>query len=155
MAPMSGVFQRLRYWGPLVLWMGVIFWASADSGSGKRGSRILGPLLRWWMPEASSQRMEEVIFLIRKAAHVSEYAVLAWLAWRVFLTVRRPTGAPQPLRAALLAWGLSVMYAVSDEWHQTFVPTRVGTPWDVLIDAAGAALGLALAGLWWRWRRSR
>ena len=53
-------------------------------------------------------------------------------------------------------WGplvLSVMYAVSDEWHQTFVPTRVGTPWDVMIDGAGAALGLALAGLWWRWRR--
>ncbi|MFZ4819326.1 MAG: VanZ family protein, partial [Limisphaerales bacterium] len=120
---MSGVFQRLRYWGPLVLWMGVIFWASADSGSGRRGARILGPLLRWWMPEASSQRMEEVIFLIRKAAHVSEYAVLAWLAWRVFLAVRRPTGAPQPLRAALLAWGLSVIYAASDEWHQTFVPT--------------------------------
>jgi VanZ family protein len=155
MERMSGVFQRLRYWGPLVLWMGVIFWASADSGSGRRGARILGPLLRWWMPEASSQRMEEVIFLIRKAAHVSEYAVLAWLAWRVFLAVRRSTVAPQPLRAALLAWGLSVIYAVSDEWHQTFVPTRVGTPWDVLIDAAGAALGLALAGLWWRWQRWR
>jgi VanZ family protein len=45
------------------------------------------------------------------------------------------------------------MYAVSDEWHQTFVPTRVGTPSDVMIDAAGAALGLALAALWWRWRR--
>jgi VanZ family protein len=88
--------------------------------------------------------MEEVIFLIRKAAHVSEYAVLAWLAWRVFLAVRRPTGAPQPLRAA-----------ASYEWHQTFVPTGVGTPWDVLIDAAGAALGLALAGLWWRWQRWR
>lgn len=85
---MSGVFQRLRYWGPLVLWMGVIFWASADSGSGKRGSRILGPLLRWWMPEATSERMDEVIFLIRKGAHVSEYAVLAWLAWRVFLAQR-------------------------------------------------------------------
>ena len=150
---MSGVFQRLRYWGPLVLWMGVIFWASADSGSGKRGFRILGPLLRWWMPEASSERMDEVIFLIRKGAHVSEYAVLAWLAWRVFLAVCRSTEAPQPLRAAGLAWGLSVMYAVSDEWHQTFVPTRVGTPWDVMIDGAGAALGLALAGLWWRWRR--
>ena len=150
---MSGAFQRLRYWGPLVLWMAVIFWASADSSSGKRGSRILGPLLRWWMPEASTQRMEEVMFLIRKGAHVSEYAVLAWLAWRVFLGVRHSTKAPQPLRAALLAWGLSVMYAVSDEWHQTFVPTRVGTPWDVLIDAAGAALGMALAGLWWRWRR--
>ncbi|MEN9778609.1 MAG: hypothetical protein RJB04_2364, partial [Verrucomicrobiota bacterium] len=71
----SGVFQRLRYWGPLVLWMGVIFWASADSGSGRRGSRILGPLLRWLMPGASGERIDAVLFFIRKVAHVTEYAI--------------------------------------------------------------------------------
>jgi VanZ family protein len=58
------------------------------------------------------------------------------------------------MRAAFMAWGVSVLYAASDEWHQTFVPTRVGTPWDVAIDAAGAALGLILAAVWWR-RRDR
>jgi len=135
--------------------MGVIFWASADSASGRRGSRILGPLLRWLMPAASGERIEEMLFLIRKAAHVTEYAILAWLAWRFFLVVQRAHESPRPLRAALFAWAVSVMYAVTDEWHQTFVPTRVGTPWDVLIDAAGAVLGLALAALWWRWRRRR
>ena len=83
MRRVSGAFKRLRYWGPLVLWMAVIFWASADSGSGRRGSRLLGPILRWLMPQASPQRLDEVLFLIRKAAHVSEYAVLAWLAWRI------------------------------------------------------------------------
>lgn len=135
--------------------MGVIFWASADSGSGRRGSRIFGPLLRWLMPGASGERIDEVLFLIRKVAHVTEYAILAWLAWRLFLAVQRTQASSRPLRAAVFAWGVSVLYAVTDEWHQTFVPTRVGTPWDVLIDAAGAAFGLALAGLWWRWRRPR
>ena len=134
--------------------MGVIFWASADSGSGHRSSRIFGPLLRWFVPEASPQKIEELIFLIRKVAHVSEYAVLAWLAWRVFLVFRLPPDGTRPLRAALWAWGLSVLYAATDEWHQTFVPTRMGTPVDVLIDAGGAALGLCLVGLWWRWRRA-
>lgn len=147
---MSGVIQRLRYWAPLVLWMGLIFWASADSSSGPRGSRILGPLLRWCLPDAPVQRIDEIIFLIRKVAHVSEYAVLAWLAWRLFLALERVAGPLRPARAAALAWGFCVVYAISDEWHQTFVPTRVGTPWDVLIDSAGAALGLALAGVW-RW----
>ncbi len=153
---MSGVIQRLRYWGPLVLWMGLIFWASADASSGARGSRILGPLLRWCLPDASTQRIDEIVFLIRKVAHVSEYAVLAWLAQRLFLAFDAAAISPRRIvRSALLAWGFCVVYAISDEWHQTFVPTRVGTPWDVLIDAAGAALGLALTGLWRRVRSSR
>lgn len=156
MRRVSGAFKRLRYWGPLVLWMAVIFWASADSGSGRRGSRLLGPILRWLMPQASPQRLDEVLFLIRKAAHVSEYAVLAWLAWRTFLAMQTASAAPaRPWRAAAGAWGLAVIYAISDEWHQTFVPTRVGTPWDVLIDAGGAALGLGLAWAFWRGRARR
>ena len=149
---MSGVIQRLRYWGPLVLWMGLIFWASADAASGHRGSRLLGPLLRWCLPEASPQRIDEIIFVLRKVAHVSEYAVLAWLAWRLFLALERVAGPLRTGRAAALAWAFCVVYAISDEWHQTFVPTRVGTPWDVLIDSAGAALGLAVAAVWRRFR---
>ena len=77
---------------------------------------------------------------------------------RVVAVVALDAAAISPrrmVRSALLAWGFCVVYAISDEWHQTFVPTRVGTPWDVLIDAAGAALGLALAGLWRRVRSSR
>ena len=150
---MSGVIQRLRYWGPLVLWMGLIFWASADAASGHRGSRLLGPLLRWCLPEASPQRIDEIIFVLRKVAHVSEYAVLAWLAQRLFLALdMAATASRRMIRSALLAWPFCVVYAISDEWHQTFVPTRVGTPWDVLIDSAGAALGLAVVAVWRRFR---
>jgi VanZ family protein len=133
--------------------MGLIFWASADAASGHRGARLLGPLLRWCLPEASPQRIDEIIFVLRKVAHVSEYAVLAWLAQRLFLALdMAATASRRMIRSALLAWPFCVVYAISDEWHQTFVPTRVGTPWDVLIDSAGAALGLAVAAVWFRLR---
>ena len=148
----SGVFQRLRYWAPLVLWMAVIFWASSDAESGRRGSRLLGPLLRWLMPGASSATLDEVIFLVRKLAHVSEYAVLAVLACRLFRVWPGPSASGGLSRPSLMAWGFCVLYAASDEWHQSFVPTRVGTLWDVLIDAVGAGLGLAAVALWRRWQ---
>ena len=147
------MIQRLRYWGPLVLWMGLIFWASADAASGHRGARLLGPLLRWCLPEASPKRIDEILFGLRKVAHVTEYAVLAWLAQRQLLALdAAATASRRMIRSALLAWAFCVVYAISDEWHQTFVPTRVGTPMDVLIDSAGAALGLAVAALWRRLR---
>lgn len=149
---MSGAFQRLRYWGPLVLWMAVILgirrFQFRQAGLAHPGS--LAALV-----DARSFRSKDggsdVLDPERGPCLRIRGFGMAGLA--SVSGVRHSTKAPQPLRAALLAWGLSVMYAVSDEWHQTFVPTRVGTPWDVLIDAAGAALGLALAGLWWRWRR--
>ena len=74
------------------------------------------------------------------------YAVLFLLWWRAL---------NKPLRflpSLVLAWVLTVLYAVSDEYHQTFVPGRNGNALDVLIDASGAALAaLAL----WLARRSK
>lgn len=138
-----------------MLWMAVIFWASSDAESGRRGARFLGPLLRWVMPGAPPATIDEIIFLVRKLAHVSEYAVLAILAYRLFLVGPAAPGPGRPMRSLALAWGFCILYAASDEWHQSFVPTRVGTAWDVLIDAAGAGLGLGLASVWRRWRDSR
>jgi VanZ family protein len=71
--------------------------------------------------------------ILRKAAHMAEYALL-WYLWQRAL--ERPT--PWPAAAIALA------YAISDEIHQSFVEGRHGTPVDVLIDAAGIALAIAL-----------
>jgi hypothetical protein len=70
----------------------------------------------------------------RKLLHAGEYALLCALWWRAL----RPQLSP---RAALIgAVSIAVAYAVTDEVHQTFVPTRNGTPVDVAIDAAGAGV---------------
>lgn len=67
--------------------------------------------------------------LLRKLAHAAEYALLG-------LLLARAAGRPA------LAFALGALYAVGDEVHQTFVPGRAGSPLDVLLDAAGVALGV-------------
>jgi VanZ family protein len=70
----------------------------------------------------------------RKLVHAASYALLWWL-WH------RALGLRSPLTAA----AITVAYAVSDEFHQSFVEGRHGTPVDVLIDTAGVVIAAALA----------
>jgi hypothetical protein len=69
--------------------------------------------------------------LVRKLAHMAEYGLLWWL-WQ------RALGRPAAAVAITLA------YAAGDEWHQTFVDGRVGSPLDWAIDAAGIAIAVAI-----------
>lgn len=144
---MRTTWQQLRRWLLPITWAAVIFGASADTDSSARSSRLIGPLVRWVVPEISPEALDRTVFTVRKAAHATEYAILAILVW---IALRRPTTAPNPWR---LAWALTAAYAITDEVHQTLVPGRTGTATDVALDAAGAALGLLLIRLWAR-RRS-
>ncbi|MEW6075531.1 MAG: VanZ family protein [Candidatus Omnitrophota bacterium] len=79
-------------------------------------------------------------FILRKIAHVSEYFILTMLIYRAFRNSFR-------LKTIwLLAWPacISLGYAISDEFHQSFITTRSGNSADVVIDAAGIALFCAL-----------
>ena len=125
---------------------------TTEAGAPRHTSRIIGPVLRWLDPTVSQDTIDAVQFVVRKTAHVLEYAVLAPLLW---WARRRPVrGDLRPWRGAEAAFalGLAVLFAASDEWHQSFVPSREARVGDVLIDAAGAVAGLA--GLWslGRWR---
>ena len=74
--------------------------------------------------------------LIRKTAHVTVYALLS-LFW--FRAQRGPRSGWQP-GWALLALLVSLLVAIGDEFHQSFLLSRTGTPWDVLLDSMGALL---------------
>jgi VanZ family protein len=74
--------------------------------------------------------------VLRKAAHMAAYGLLWFLWWRAL-----GHGHPGPAIAVTLLW------AASDEYHQSFVDGRHGTPWDVAIDALGVGLGLLVARL--------
>jgi len=81
-------------------------------------------------------------FWLRKAAHIVEYAVLCFLIFRAMLGSQFSTK-----RALLVSVLFSILYAASDEYHQTFIFGRNGSAKDWGIDSAGAVIGGALLAL--------
>ena len=81
--------------------------------------------------------MDALEMVVRKCAHMGEYAVLFWL-WAHALSV---SGAKHPARTALI---VCAAYAASDEFHQCFSDGRGPSPVDVMIDTAGASIALGL-----------
>jgi VanZ family protein len=132
--------------------MVIIFSASGDKKSSQTSSRLIGPLVKFFVPDISEARLEQIIFGVRKAAHVTEYAVLSWLLARAFLRPGTPWGRWQ-LKVALLAWLIASLYAASDELHQAFVPNRQGRWSDVCLDSFGAAVGIVSLYQFGRWRK--
>jgi len=134
--------QLLKYWLPVILWMAVIFLLSTDAGSAANTSRFIDPLIRWLMPHISDTGMARAHFLIRKAGHLTEYAILGILLWRAWVHPAPGTRQPWQWKTALVALTLAATYAASDEFHQSFVPSRTASVQDVMIDTCGALLGL-------------
>lgn len=142
-------------WLPVLLWMGVIFIGSTDVLSSRQTSRFIGPLLRWFQPDVTENQIKFVQMIVRKTGHVTEYAILAILLLRALMPASRPRGGCPSGHHLVFALGIATAYAVSDEIHQSFVATRQGSGWDVLIDAVGAAVGLVAWNEWCRFRHAK
>jgi len=141
----------LRYWLPLLIWMFVIFSASADTQSTAHTSRFLEPFLRWLWRDISPEKIDQVRWVVRKAAHLTEFAVLAWLWWRALQRPTRLDSKPWSWRMAGCALGAVALYAMSDELHQHFVANRTASVRDVGIDTLGGITGLGF--LWIIYRK--
>ncbi len=103
------------YWLPLLCFMALIFFFSSLSGS-------------------SLSNFGSLDVLIKKGIHVTEYAILYFLLFRAFqsfMSVRK---------ALTISAVIALLYAISDEYHQTFIPLREGTARDVIIDSIGIFL---------------
>ncbi len=121
-----------------------IFIGSTDALSSRRTSRILGPLLRWFFPDIPPETLDAVQWGVRKLGHCTEFGILALLFWLALRAGQWRRTDPWDRRSVWVGWLLAAVYAVSDEWHQSFVSTRQGQAMDVLIDASGAAVALLL-----------
>ncbi len=129
-------------WIPLFLWLGVIFLGSTDLMSAEHTSRFLVPFLRWLKPGIPGDAIAQVQFFVRKAAHLIEYAILAMLLWRA---VCRGTNLKMKMSILfIVVWGGCAIFAVGDEFHQSFAVSRTASAQDVLIDVCGAVVGLAI-----------
>ena len=125
--------------------MALILAFSSSGFSADRTGSILEPILRALWPGASAAQLAAAHGLVRKAAHVVEYAILAALWFRTFLRA----GPRRPGRAAWLAFAVAVAWAVIDESHQATLPTRTGSALDVGLDAAGAGIAVLAMRLGW------
>ena len=137
----SSTPKRVWRYGPLVLWLIVISIFSTAEFSSISTSGLIGPLLLWLFPDLSESRLAALHFLIRKAGHLSEYAILALLARRAFVTSSRANIQRRWFEFALL---LVTGYALLDEFHQSFVPSRTASIYDSAIDVAGGLTVLLL-----------
>lgn len=116
---MNKVFKILYYWLPPFVWMGVIFYFSSKQKVGVADEYVVN-------------------FIFFKTLHLIEYAALYFLLFRAFQssTVHKFTLKQSLIYPIIFA----IMFAISDEIHQTFVPTREGHPRDVIIDTIGILL---------------
>lgn len=131
--------RRLTYWIPAICVAVLISTFSTHYFSSEETSRILTPILHWLFPTASPHTLSRMHTVIRKLAHVTEFAAFSIA---VFRGVR---GERQGWRWqwALITLIVAVSYAGLDEWHQSFVPMREARVRDVLIDSTGALLAQA------------
>lgn len=146
----GGIIKNRRMALAAAAWMGVIFLMSAfpaDLSSEQSDVivEIVMAVIRPFRKAADAERAAECLsFIIRKCAHMTEYAVLVILIWKSLLVPGRLTRLPVfPKREMLAALFAGVLYAAGDEIHQLFVEGRDGHIRDVLIDTAGMLIGIA------------
>lgn len=129
--------------------MVLISFASTSEFSALNTSQIIRPLILWVFPNLSDERVAAIHFLMRKVAHFTEYAVLGLLSARAFKSSGSQFIERHWFQVALL---LIVCYALLDEFHQGFVPSRTASLYDSTIDVAG---GLAALLVFRAWQRRR
>lgn len=106
--------KLIKLWLPVLLWAGIIFFLSN-------------------IPGLKSNFVPQIDFILRKSAHVTEYFILTFLLRRAF----QGTFSLSNLYLFIYPAALSILYAMSDEFHQLFIPERHGCVRDVLIDSMG------------------
>jgi VanZ family protein len=155
-------WQRwLVLYAPPLLLMLIIFMASTDVGSSEHSGRALHPILTWLglANRLTAARLDEINHYVRKAGHLTEYALLAALVHRALASSPVLAGRGRSRWAAkwvLISLGVVLLYAASDEFHQRYVASRTPSIGDVLLDTIGGAVGLTLKWTWERrWRRHR
>lgn len=136
---------RVGLWAyaPIVLWLVVIFFLSSSAGAMTETSRIVGPLLQFFFPEMATETRQIIHGYVRKAAHFTEYAILAFLAVRAL-----SMSASEFLQKWRYILAILFVAAIAsiDEFNQSVEASRTGAFSDVIIDVLGCLTMLVL--LW-------
>ena len=142
----------IKNWLPVVLWICCIFLLSTESFSAENTSRILVRLLRFLIPHITAREIDTIHFLIRKAAHVTEYCIASLLLFHSF---RNTMQFQRYWWWVLYSLVIVIFVAATDEYHQAFVISRTSSVVDVGIDIVGGILGQGISITLYQLRRAR
>ena len=148
-AASSNRLATLQRWLPVVVWAAFISWFSTDAFSARSTNSYIDPVLRFFFGELTPAGFRFAHSVIRKSAHLIEYAILGALTCRAMTE----PGERVPRVLLLRALACCTAYALLDEAHQALVPSRTGSGIDVLVDTTGATIGTLLFTRWRVYRR--
>ena len=133
----------------MILWAGLVLYASTSVGSSPRTGSLLETFVRWLFPDGDfTQIIRGFNIAMRKVAHALQFFILALLIWRGVRVKPPLQRSDRFLAGGILAF--SALIAALSEGIQTLSPTRGPSVMDFFIDMAGAILAIALIFLWKR-----
>ena len=140
--------KKTKKWLLVIGWMILIFCFSSQPGNeSNKNNEFVAYIFNLLGINLNSVLGELTNFIIRKAAHFTEYFILAWL---VFNAVKDDSSINKDIIISVL---VVFLYACTDEFHQSFVPGRACMFRDVLIDTSGGAFATIITYL--SWKKSR
>ena len=132
------LFSFGKIWAPVAIWMMLIFIFSTDWFAAPNTSTFFVPLLSWLIPGGAPESIQIIHAALRKFGHWTEYFILANLLTAACQDQWPKQNRQRRFTASVL---VAILYAITDEWHQSFVPSRSASVIDVIIDACGAICG--------------
>lgn len=135
------------HWLPVAAWASLIFFFSTEYFSSDSTAGVFGSLFYSFFSGISAEAIEIIHGVIRKVGHWTEYGILSML---LLWALKNDSDRLWEWRHACWTLFFVLIYAISDELHQSFVPSRTATVGDVLIDVFGGICGT----LWTYWYRT-
>jgi VanZ family protein len=144
----SDPYHLLKAWIAAILWLIVIAMESSAYFSAHNTGRFLYPLLHFFFGLTRSS-FEHWHFYIRKGGHVFGYGLLSILLFRAWRETLPALENPKwTLRWANIAVLGTALVASLDEWHQSYIPSRMGSVQDVILDTCAGIGAQVLVFLW-------
>ena len=139
----------VRAWWPAIVWIGLIAFESTDFFSSEHTGSMLYTILTRLFGHIDFYKFLVFHHYLRKTGHVVGYGMLSLLLLRGW---RATLGRDHALllRTALLSWLGTAFVAAMDEWHQSYIPSRTGSIWDVALDTVAGVAFLVAAYFWLR-----
>jgi VanZ family protein len=134
----------IKVWLPVAIAVAVICVESTNTFSAQNTSGWLRPVVERWFGAFSDSRWESFHHYLRKTGHFVGYGTVGFTFLRAWLHTLARRGFSSllswRLESSILAILSTAIVASADEFHQTFIPSRTGTPVDVLLDTTGASV---------------